>query len=133
MTRSLTLTTGPIREAELLAHRVPDARAGAVLTFLGVVREQEAGAPITGLDYSAFEPMARHQFGLLFDELAVRWPLHSVRLVHRLGPVAAGDASLWLEVTAPHRAEAFAAGQWLIDRMKETVPIWKKTLPAGAP
>ena len=55
------------------------------------------------------------------------WPqVGSVRLVHRLGFVAAGEASLWVEVAAPHRGEAFAACQWLIDRMKQVVPIWKR-------
>ena len=60
--------------------------------------------------------------------MAARWPVESVRLVHRLGPVLAGEASLWVEVVAPHRGEAFAACQWLIDEMKRVVPIWKRTI-----
>jgi molybdopterin synthase catalytic subunit len=75
--------------------------------------------------------MARRQFELLFAELAKRWPdAKSVRLVHRLGRVPVSEASLWVEVTAPHRAEAFAACQWLIDEMKRVVPIWKRPIPA---
>ena len=70
--------------------------------------------------------MARHQFGLLFDEMEKRWPVESVRLVHRIGRVSAGEASLWVEIIAPHRQEAFAACQFLIDEMKRVVPIWKK-------
>ena len=69
--------------------------------------------------------MARHQFGLLMTAAAGRWPVASVRLVHRLGRVRNGEASLWVEVVAPHRGEAFAACQWLIDEMKRVVPIWK--------
>jgi molybdopterin synthase catalytic subunit len=69
--------------------------------------------------------MVRHQFALLFTELERRWPIRSVRLIHRLGWVPVGEASLWLELQAPHRAEAFSACQWLIDEMKRVVPIWK--------
>ena len=102
---------------------------GAVIRFSGVVRAIENGATIKGLDYTAFVPMAERQFHLLLDELGRRWPVASVRLVHRLGPVPAGEASLWIETVAPHRGEAFAATQWLIDEMKRVVPIWKKVIP----
>jgi molybdopterin synthase catalytic subunit len=70
--------------------------------------------------------MAEHQFHLLFDEMEKRWPLESVRLVHRMGTVRVNEPSLWVEVIAPHRGEAFAACQWLIDEMKRAVPIWKR-------
>ena len=83
---------------------------------------------ISAIDYEAFGPMAERQFHLLFDEMEKRWPLESVRLVHRLGMVRVNEASLWVEIVAPHRGEAFAAGQWLIDEMKRVVPIWKKPL-----
>jgi molybdopterin synthase catalytic subunit len=73
--------------------------------------------------------MAEHQFNLLFDEMAKRWPIESVRLVHRIGVVKVNEPSLWVEVVAPHRGEAFAACQWLIDEMKRVVPIWKKPVP----
>jgi molybdopterin synthase catalytic subunit len=72
--------------------------------------------------------MVRHQFGLLFDEVEQRWPVASIRLVHRTGRVAVTEASLWVEVVTPHRGEAFAACQYLIDEMKKRVPIWKKIL-----
>ena len=128
MHREVILTRDPIDELALVSSRRRCVTAGAVITFLGVVRELESGARIQGLDYTAHEAMARHQFGLLMDSLAARWPVESVRLVHRLGPVLAGDASLWVEVVAPHRGEAFAACQWLIDEMKRVVPIWKRTI-----
>lgn len=128
MQREVILTHDPIDEAALVRSRSVSTIDGAVITFLGVVRDREGEALIRGLEYTAHEPMARHQFGLLMDALAARWPVHSVRLVHRLGPVLAGDASLWVEVVAPHRGEAFAACQWLIDEMKKVVPIWKATI-----
>jgi len=102
------------------------AGMGASVSFTGVVRDREDGAPITAIEYEAFTRMVEHQFNLLFDEIERRWPVESVRLTHRLGHVGVGEASLWVEVVAPHRAEAFAASQWLIDEMKRVVPIWKK-------
>jgi molybdopterin synthase catalytic subunit len=128
MQRHLTLTRHPIDEAALLRQRKLSGEIGAVIYFVGVVRGQENESTISALDYESFERMAEHQFGLLFDEMEKKWPVHSVRLVHRLGPVQVTEASLWVELVAPHRGEAFAACQWLIDHMKKVVPIWKKPL-----
>lgn len=122
----MTITTEPIDEARLQARAPFDGATGAVVRFLGVVRGQEAGRPIAALEYEAFQKMAEHQFQRLFEEIERRWPVASVRLVHRIGVVKAGEPSLWVEVVAPHREEAFAACQWLIDEMKRVVPIWKK-------
>jgi len=102
---------------------------GAAVYFSGIVRGSEADQPISALEYECFRPMAEHQFHLLFDELEHRWPIASVRLTHRVGVVEAGEVSLWVEIVAPHRGEAFAACQWLIEEMKRVVPIWKKPLP----
>jgi len=124
--RELTITKEPVDEVALLQARRMSGGMGAVVCFLGVVREQEQGETIRALDYEAFERMAQHQFNLLFDEIEKRWPVESVRLVHRLGVVKVNEPSLWVEVIAPHREEAFAACQWLIDEMKRVVPIWKK-------
>lgn len=122
----MTITLEPIREGELLAGRTLPDSAGAVVYFVGVVRGNEEGKTIGGIEYEAFQEMAGHQFELLFDEMEKRWPVQSVRLVHRVGIVRVNESSLWVEVIAPHRAEAFAACQWLIDQMKQVVPIWKK-------
>jgi molybdopterin synthase catalytic subunit len=113
-----------LREARVTAEG-----AGAVIVFCGVVRGREAEEKIAGLEYEAFQKMAEHQFGLIFDEIEKTWPVFSVRLVHRIGLISAGEVSLWIEVTAPHRGEAFAACQYLIEEMKSTVPIWKKPVP----
>jgi molybdopterin synthase catalytic subunit len=131
MQRSLTITTDPIHEAALVAQRHMSPNSGAAVSFAGVVRGSEAGAPITAINYEAFREMAERQFALLFDQLEKRWPLESVRLVHRIGVVNVGEPSLWVEVVAGHRGEAFAACQFLIDEMKRTVPIWKKPLPVA--
>ncbi len=96
------------------------------MTFHGVVRGTEEGEVIAAIDYEANEEMAQHQFGLIFDALEKRWPVESVRLVHRLGVVPANEASLRVEIMAPHRVEAFEACQFLINEMKDKVPIWKR-------
>ena len=126
MKRELTITTEPIHEAALLAQRTMSSGMGAAVYFLGVVRGTEGAEAISALEYETFQRMAEHQLSLLFDELEKRWPIESVRLVHRVGLVKAGESSLWVEVVAPHRGEAFAACQWLIDEMKRVAPIWKK-------
>ncbi len=103
---------------------------GAVIYFVGVVRGTEEMADISAIEYEAFQRMAEHQFQLLFDQMEQRWPVASVRLVHRIGVVKVKEPSLWVEVIAPHRGEAFAACQFLIDEMKRVVPIWKKPMSA---
>ena len=128
MTRHLTISQEPIDETLLTARRILSGSMGAVVNFTGVVRGEENGAAIQAIEYEAFQKMAEHQFGLLFDEMERRWPVESVWLVHRVGVVKVNESSLWVEVVAPHRAEAFAACQWLIDEMKRVVPIWKKPI-----
>jgi len=128
MKRKLTITAEPIDEAALLRRRAMSRSMGAVVYFLGVVRGEEEGKAIRAIEYEVFEKMVSHQFNLLFDEMEKRWPVESVRLVHRVGVVKVNEPSLWVEVIAPHRGEAFAACQWLIDEMKRVVPIWKKPL-----
>ena len=129
MKRELKITNQPIDETALSQARKFSTQMGAVVTFLGIVRDEEQGQPVAALEYEAFQRMAEHQFNLLFGALEKKWPeVESVRLHHRLGVIKAGEPSLWVEVIAPHRGEAFAAGQWLIDEMKRVVPIWKKPL-----
>jgi molybdopterin synthase catalytic subunit len=131
MKRRLSFPTDPIDEAGLMAGRRLSNGMGAVACFLGFVRDMESGAQIAALEYESFQRMAEHQFHLLFDEMEKKWPIESIRVVHRLGIVKVNEPSLWVEVIAPHRGEAFAACQWLIDRMKEVVPIWKKPHQKG--
>ena len=126
MKRQLTITTERIDEAALLSKRRISDSMGAVVYFLGVVRGIEEDKAISAIEYEAFLRMAEHQFNLLFDQMEKRWPIESVRLVHRIGVVEVNEPSLWVEVVGPHRGEAFAASQWLIDEMKRVVPIWKR-------
>lgn len=128
MNKQLVITKAPIDETLLCSQRRISAGMGAVVNFLGVVRGSEEGESISAIEYEAFTPMAEHQFNLLFDEMAKRWLIESVRLVHRLGVVKVNEPSLWVEIVAPHRGEAFSACQWLIDEMKRVVPIWKKPI-----
>ena len=122
MKRELTLTHDPITET---APQMSEGM-GAVVTFHGVVRGIEEGEAIAAIDYEANEEMAQYQFGLIFNAIEERWPAESVRLVHRLGVVPANEASLRVEIMAPHRVEAFEACQFLINEMKDKVPIWKR-------
>ena len=130
MEHQLQLTEAPLDEAALLRARPPLTETGAVLTFAGVVRRLEAEQPIVAIDYEAYRDMVVHQFDHLFKTVEKRWPVQAVRLVHRVGRVRVGEASLWLEVRAPHRQDAFEASQWLIGEMKRRIPIWKRPQPA---
>jgi len=129
MRREVNITTDKIDEVALLQRRELASGMGAVVYFLGVVRGSEAGRPIDAIDYEVFADMARRQFDLIFDQVEKRWPLASIRLVHRVGRVVAGEPSLWVETIAPHREEAFAACQFVIAEMKRSVPIWKQACP----
>jgi molybdopterin synthase catalytic subunit len=126
MRRDLTITSEPLDEAKLVATRTMSHGMGAAVYFAGVVRGSEEGKAISAIDYEAFKPMVERQFNLIFDQVEKRWPIESIRLIHRTGIVKVNEPSLWVEVVAPHRGEAFAACQFIIDEMKKTVPIWKK-------
>jgi len=125
MRQSLLITHDPIDETALREERLIQATTGAVVVFQGVVRDLEVGTRISGLDYEAFDRMAEHQFRLIFERIEQQWPIQTIRVVHRVGVVKAGEASLWVEVIASHRREAFEACAYLIDEMKQLVPIWK--------
>jgi molybdopterin synthase catalytic subunit/molybdopterin converting factor small subunit len=99
---------------------------GGVVIFWGVVRNREEDRPIRALEYTAYREMAEHQFRKTIDEAKRRWPLSRVRVVHRLGEISVGEASLLVRVEAAHRGEAFAAAQFIIDELKQKVPVWKR-------
>jgi molybdopterin synthase catalytic subunit len=103
----------------------PDA-AGAIVLFLGTTREITDGRRTAWLDYECYPEMARAKLSELEEEARRRWGLVECLIVHRLGRVPIGEASVAVAVSAPHRGEAFAAGQWLIDTLKDVVPIWKQ-------
>jgi molybdopterin synthase catalytic subunit len=121
----IQLTREPIDSSELLAQ-ASRPEAGAVVLFLGTTRELTDGRQTLTLDYEAYDEMAEKQLIGLEAEARRRWPLVECLIVHRLGRVPLGEASVAIVVSTPHRADAFAAGEWLIDSLKRDVPIWKQ-------
>lgn len=109
-----------------LDRAVRDPKAGAVVTFVGTTRVENAGRRVRRLEYEAFVSMATKEMRTLATLAKKRWPLRKVAMVHRIGVVPVGEASVAIAVSAGHRGEAFDACHWLIDRLKEVVPIWKK-------
>ena len=121
----IELTTNPIDTAALVdGTRHPEA--GAIVLFLGTTRETTAGRQTVALEYEAYCEMAQRRLRELEAEARRRWPVIECILVHRLGRVPPTEASVAIAVSTPHRADAFAAGQWLIDSLKRDVPIWKR-------
>src|SRR5690242_17351800 len=121
----IEITDGPI-DAAALAERVRSPLAGAVCTFLGTVREMTAGRRTVSLDYEAYPEMALKKMAELEAEARRRWPIIDAALVHRVGSLDLGEISVVVAVSCPHRDQAFEACRWLIDTLKEVVPIWKK-------
>lgn len=121
----IRLTREPIDPAALLAA-VTSSRAGAVVLFLGTVRELTGDRRTVALDYEGYGEMAAKKLAELESQARGRWPIVECAIVHRLGHLELAEASVAVAVSTPHRRDAFAAGQWLIDTLKETVPIWKQ-------
>jgi molybdopterin synthase catalytic subunit len=119
------LTEAPIDYAAL-TERVRDERAGAVCLFLGTVRSRTGERQTAALEYEAYPSMARAKLAELEAEARRRWPIIEAILVHRVGHLDPGEVSVAVAVSCPHRREAFEACAWLIDTLKEVVPIWKK-------
>ncbi len=119
------VVTGPIDPRELEAA-VSHPGAGAIVTFTGIVRDNSRGQTVTHLDYEAYAEMAVPQMRKIGDEIKERWPAARVAMAHRTGHLEIGEASVVIAVSCPHRDEAFEACRWGIDRLKESVPIWKK-------
>ena len=128
MNFEVCFTEGPIAAPARTHH---SREIGAVMEFHGIVREQEGATALAALYYEAYEPMARREFDRIFSDLSARQPVHDVIVIHRLGRVPVGEASLYVRVMAKHRGQALTFCGLLIDRMKEDVPIWKRALPAG--
>lgn len=102
------------------------AEVGATVDFWGVVRRTEDGAPIAGIEYEAHRAMAEHQLRAIAEEGTRSFVLMNVTVLHRLGFVAVGEASLLVRVCSRHRVEAFRACSWMVDELKKRVPIWKR-------
>src|SRR5262249_32688260 len=109
-----------------LTEQVRRNDCGAVVTFLGTVREMTDGRVTTALDYQAYPSMAEKKMVEIEQETRSRWPVGAMMMVHRLGHLELGEVSVAVAVMCPHRAQAFEACRYAIDRLKEIVPIWKK-------
>jgi molybdopterin synthase catalytic subunit len=121
----IRLTREVIDHAGLIeAVRRPGS--GAVVLFLGTVRDLTGDRVTVALDYDAYPAMAEKKMAEIEADTRNRWPIGDLALVHRLGRLEVGDVSVAVAVSCPHRAEAFAAARHAIDRLKELVPIWKK-------
>jgi molybdopterin synthase catalytic subunit len=121
----IRLTHEPI-DAAALTEEVRRPDCGAVVTFLGTVRELTDGQVTVALDYDAYAGMAEKKLAEIEQETRQRWPIGAIALVHRLGHLEVGAISVVVAVSCPHRAQAFEACRYAIDRLKEIVPIWKK-------
>jgi molybdopterin synthase catalytic subunit len=119
------LTDHPIDTAALIA-RVMRPSDGAYGLFEGVVRNHHEGRAVESIDYDAYRPMAEKELERIVRGVEQELPGVAITLLHRLGFLRVGEASIAIVCASPHRAEAFAACRMVIDRIKETVPIWKK-------
>lgn len=122
--RLLSLAAGPLDPAAVLAA-VADRAGGGNVLFVGTVRDVTGDAATARLEYEAHGSLARAELARLSGEAADRFGLVAVAVSHRLGIVEPGDASVAVAASAAHRRQAFAAAEWLMERIKESVPIWK--------
>ncbi len=125
--------THEVIDYHALTESVRRPGCGAVVLFLGTVRDRTGDQLTVALDYEAYPTMAEKKLAEVEQETRARWPIGDIVLVHRLGHLQVGEVSVAVAVSCPHRAEAFEAGRYAIDRLKEIVPIWKKENdPEGA-
>ena len=121
-------TTAVTREPlnhDAMVRSVDVAGAGAVTTFIGLVRDNNLGRRVLHLEYEAYEPLAVRGLSLIVDEAREHWPSARLMIHHRIGRMEIGEASVAIVAASPHRADAFAAARYAIERIKQIVPIWK--------
>jgi molybdopterin synthase catalytic subunit len=121
------------RMAATLSERVGfDAgRDGAVVCFLGLVRNHNVGRSVRYLEYEAYEPLALRAFERIADEIHSRWPGAALALHHRIGRLEIGEPSIAIVTRSPHRGDAYAANRYAIERVKQIAPIWKREFFEG--
>tara|TARA_Y100000758_G_scaffold210378_1_gene150763 strand:- start:854 stop:1285 length:432 start_codon:yes stop_codon:yes gene_type:complete len=121
----IELVQDPIDTARLL-ESVSSHQAGAIVLFVGTTRQFTGQRETDSLDYECYPEMAMAKLEELEAEARRRWPIVEIAIVHRLGHLELGEASVAIAVSSPHRQDAFESGSWLIDKLKEVVPIWKQ-------
>jgi molybdopterin synthase catalytic subunit len=119
-----SLTREPI-DANALIGAVSSKEHGAIILFLGVVRDVNEGRRVTGIEYSAYEGMARAELHRIASEAVAKFAAGDIAIVHRLGQLALEEASVGIAVAHAHRDEAYALSRWVIEELKRRVPIWK--------
>ena len=121
----IKITKEPLNPEEITAQVRRDSN-GAVITFLGTTRDFSEGRNVEYLEYEAYQPMAENMLQQIADELREKWDIADFAVAHRVGRVDIGEISLVVALSSPHRQQAFEAGQYVVDRIKQLVPIWKK-------
>jgi len=119
------LTEEPL-DPNAVIGRVRHPGSGAVVVFLGIVRDEDQGRKVRYLEYDAYRSMAEKEMRRVGEEVLARWPATRIAVRHRFGRLEVGEMALVVAVSAPHRRDAFEACRFAIDRIKEIVPIWKK-------
>ncbi len=122
---ALTAITADPLDVTRIARLVEGPGRGAVVTFLGLVRDHNQGRRVTHLVYEAYEPLALKALDRILAEAGERWPAAALSIQHRIGRLEIGEASVAIAVASAHRADAFAASRYAIERIKQIVPIWK--------
>ncbi len=123
----IALTTDPIDVASALKYLHSD-QAGAIDFFVGIVRDNTQNRPVDRLEYEAYDRMAISEMRKIADEANRRWPLLRYVVIHRTGTLLIGEMAVLIGVATAHRADAFDACRYIIDTIKQTVPIWKKEI-----
>ncbi len=124
MTSATAITSAPL-SVEAVLRAVEGPGCGAIATFVGLVRDHNVGRKVLWLDYEAYGPLADKALGIIIGEAEARWPGARAAIHHRTGRMEIGEASVVIAVATPHRADAFAACRYAIERIKQIVPIWK--------
>jgi molybdopterin synthase catalytic subunit len=114
-----------------IAQSVADDSAGATVIFVGTIRNTSEGKKVKNLEYQVYKEMAEKKMTEIEAEVMKRWPVKKVRMVHRHGTLSVGEVSVVVAVSSEHRAEAFDACRYAIDRIKKTLPLWKREIEAG--
>ena len=122
---TIRLTQSSI-DYEALVEGVRRPGCGAVVLFLGTVRDVSQGRAVASLDYEAYPAMAQEKLCQIAEQAKERWPLEQVSIVHRYGHLELGEIAIAVVTASAHRTAAFEAGQWLMDTIKQVVPIWKR-------
>jgi molybdopterin synthase catalytic subunit len=126
-TNMIAITESAIDTQAVIAA-VQAEGAGAINVFIGTVRNQTQAKPVVQLDFEAYDSMAVKKMQEIASQAAARWPIQKVAIVHRKGSLQIGDAAVVIAVSTPHRKASFEACEFIIDTLKEVVPIWKKEI-----